>query len=158
MGAALSIAGLLAAAGSIATATPFDLAGRSVVLTAHAAGAQIYACAMTGAGTPAWTFREPIATLIQDGKTIGRHYAGPSWALDDGSLITGKVAETQPGQTLADIPQLKLNVVANAGRGLLGQVSTVYRVQTHGGKLAGACQTPGALIAVPYEADYVFVR
>jgi hypothetical protein len=26
-----------------------------------------------------WQFREPIATLVADGKSNGRHYAGPSW-------------------------------------------------------------------------------
>jgi hypothetical protein len=26
-----------------------------------------------------WTLREPIATLLLDGKTVGRHYAGPNW-------------------------------------------------------------------------------
>ena len=38
-----------------------------------------------------WQFREPIATLIVDGKSIGRHYAGPNWDHIDGSGVKGKV-------------------------------------------------------------------
>ncbi len=34
-----------------------------------------------------WTFREPIATLLDDGKTVGRHYAGPNWEDNDGSAV-----------------------------------------------------------------------
>ena len=158
MGAALLVVGMLAAAAPAPAAPPFDLASRSLVLTVHATGAQIYQCTTTGGATPAWTLREPIAALIKDDKTIGRHYAGPSWALDDGSVITGKVAATVPGPTPADIAQLKLDVVTHAGHGLLSDVSTVYRVYTQGGKLAGSCQTPGVLTAVPYGAYYMFAR
>src|SRR2546421_10876903 len=38
------------------------------------------------------TFREPIATLLLDGKTVGRHYAGPNWEHADGSAVVAKVA------------------------------------------------------------------
>ena len=48
------------------------------------------------------SFREPIATLLMDGKTVGRHYAGPSWELTDGSAVTGKVAGRAPGSTSKD--------------------------------------------------------
>ena len=50
-------------------------------------------------GKLAWAFREPIATLFQDGKTVGRHYAGPTWELSDGSAVVGKVAASAPGAT-----------------------------------------------------------
>jgi len=35
--------------------------------------------------------REPIATLFSDGKTVGRHYAGPNWEYIDGSAVVGQV-------------------------------------------------------------------
>jgi hypothetical protein len=44
----------------------------------HAEGAQIYECKAGADGKLGWVFREPIATLLLDGKTVGRHYAGPT--------------------------------------------------------------------------------
>ena len=124
----------------------------------HATGAQIYQCVAKDGQPPAGIFREPIAALIKQGKTIGRHYAGPTWELDDGSLVTGKLAQTLPGPTPADIAQLKLDVVGRFGHGRLDQAANVYRVDTKGGQLAGACDVPGDLKAVPYAADYVFTK
>jgi Protein of unknown function (DUF3455) len=57
-------------------------------------------------------FREPVATLLLDGRTVGRHYAGPHWEMADGSIIQGKVAGRAPGVTAADIAWLKLDVSA----------------------------------------------
>jgi hypothetical protein len=147
---------LLAGADPLLPPPPFDLANRTIVLSLHATGAQIYECRTTAGQTPAWSFREPIAALMKDGKTIGRHYAGPSWALDDGSVVTGKQVEAVAGSSAADIPQLKLDVVTRTGGGRLNGTTHVYRVNTHGGKLAGACQMPGTVRAVAYDADYLF--
>jgi Protein of unknown function (DUF3455) len=47
--------------------------GETVVLSVHAEGAQVYECKAGADGKLAWAFREPIATLLLDGKTIGRH-------------------------------------------------------------------------------------
>ncbi len=60
------------------------------IITLHAVGAQIYQCKAGSDGKLAWAFREPIATLIADGQTVGRHYAGPIWEHADGSAVTGK--------------------------------------------------------------------
>ena len=57
------------------------------MLTLHAEGAQVYECKADSDGKLAWQFREPVATLILDGKTMGRHFAGPSWELADGSSL-----------------------------------------------------------------------
>jgi Protein of unknown function (DUF3455) len=51
----------------------------------QAAGAQIYICAKNTAGALNWTFREPLATLLEGGKTVGRHFVGPTWEFVDGS-------------------------------------------------------------------------
>ena len=109
-------------------------------------------------GKPAWAFREPIATLLVDGKTVGRHYAGPNWELSDGSAVVGKVAGSAPGATANDIAWLKLDVVSHRGSGALTAVTTVQRINTKGGKLDGACDQPGAFRSAPYSADYVFLR
>ena len=64
--------------------------GETVVATFHAEGAQIYDCKADASGKLAWQFREPIATLLRDGATVGRHYAGRNWEASDGSAVTGK--------------------------------------------------------------------
>src|SRR6266446_2945429 len=64
--------------------------GEAVVLAVHAEGAQVYECKAGAEGKLAWAFREPIATLMADGKTVGRHYAGPNWEHVDGGAVVGK--------------------------------------------------------------------
>jgi hypothetical protein len=132
--------------------------GETVVLTVHAEGAQVYECKAGADGKPGWAFREPIATLLVDGKTVGRHYAGPNWEHSDGSAVVGKSAASAPGATADDIPWLRLEVISRRGSGILAGVTTVQRINTNGGKLEGACDKPGAFRSVPYSADYVFLR
>jgi hypothetical protein len=132
--------------------------GETVVLTLRAEGAQIYECKAAADGKLAWAFREPIASLMESGKTVGRHYAGPNWDHADGSGVTGKAAGSAPGATANDIPWLKLEVTAHRGTGILAGVSTVQRINTEGGKLDGACDKAGRFRSVPYDADYVFLR
>src|SRR5438874_4771571 len=121
---------LLLLAGSLVTAraqTPLPDAiaapGEAVVLSVHAEGAQVYECKAGTDGKLAWAFREPIATLLADGKTVGRHFAGPNWESADGSAVVGKAAGNAPGTTPKDIPWLKLEVVANRGSGALSGVT-----------------------------------
>src|SRR5271154_6832277 len=80
--------------------------GEAIVLTVHAEGAQIYECKAGADGKLAFAFREPIATLLVDGKTVGRHYAGPNWETSDGSAVVGKVIGNAPGATADDIAWL----------------------------------------------------
>ncbi|HEX4180763.1 MAG TPA: DUF3455 domain-containing protein [Caulobacteraceae bacterium] len=136
----------------------FDVAGRAPILVVHAEGAQIYECKAGAEGRAVWTFREPIATLISGGKTVGRHYAGPTWALDDGGAVKGKLLASAPGATSRDIPLLKLAVAEHRGAGVLNDAALVVRLNTQGGDLKGGCDTAGALRAQPYSADYAFLR
>ena len=132
--------------------------GETVVLTLHAEGAQVYDCKAGSDGKSAWAFREPIATLMADGKTVGRHYAGPNWEHIDGSAVVGKVAANAPGATPKDIPWLKLEVASSRGSGTLSGVTTVQRINTIGGRLDGACEKVGTFHSAPYAADYVFLK
>ena len=132
--------------------------GEATVLTVHAEGVQVYECRAGADGKPAWAFREPIATLLVDGKTVGRHYAGPNWEYSDGSAVVGKAAGNAPGATPNDIPWLKLEVISHRGSGILAGVTTVQRINTMGGKLEGACDKAGTFKSAPYSADYVFLR
>ena len=138
----------------VAVAAPIG----TVVTMVHAVGAQIYECKADGHSGLVWVFREPIATLVSDGRTVGRHFAGPSWEMMDGSLVVGKVVGKAPGTSSADIPWLRLDVSHHQGSGLLGDVTTVQRIATVGGNKAGPCPSDGALVAEPYAADYVFSR
>jgi Protein of unknown function (DUF3455) len=93
-----------------------------------------------------------------DGKTIGRHYAGPHWELADGSIVQGKVSGRAPGASASDIPWLKLDVVSHKGQGQLSGVTTILRTRTNGGVLEGTCEKPGMFRSVAYSTDYVFLR
>jgi hypothetical protein len=132
--------------------------GETLVATIHAEGAQVYECKADAAGKLAWQFREPIATLLLDGKTVGRHYAGPNWELADGSAVVAKVAGRAPGASAKDIPLLKLEVTARRGTGQLTGVTTVQRLNTKGGVAEGPCESAGTFLNVPYSADYTFYR
>jgi hypothetical protein len=132
--------------------------GEAILLSAHAEGAQVYECKAGADGKLAWAFREPIATLLVDGKTVGRHYAGPNWEHGDGSAVMGKVVSSAPGATSGDIPWLKLDVTFQRGGGVLSGTSTVQRINTRGGKLDGACDKAGSFKSAPYSADYIFLR
>ena len=132
--------------------------GETTVATWHAEGAQVYECKAGADGKLAWAFREPIATLLLDGKTVGRHYAGPTWEHTDGSAVVAKAAGNAPAPDGKSIPWLKLEVTASRGSGTLSGVTTVQRINTVGGKHEGACEKAGAFYSAPYAADYVFLK
>src|SRR5438552_11715535 len=59
--------------------------GEELFLKVHATGDQIYACKGDGAQF-AWTLKAPDAQLFdKEGKSFGKHFAGPSWEANDGS-------------------------------------------------------------------------
>ena len=154
--APLLLAGSLVSVAVAETPLPDAIAapGETAVLSMHAEGAQVYECKAGADGKLAWAFREPIATLFADGKTVGRHYAGPNWEHSDGSAVVGNT----PGATASDIPWLKLEVISRRGSGVLEGVTTVQRVNTIGGKLDGPCDKAGSFKSAPYSAEYVFLR
>jgi uncharacterized protein DUF3455 len=158
--ALLSLSGPLLGAAAADTSLPEAIAaaGLTPVLTAHAQGLQIYECKAGNDGKLAWAFREPQATLTVDSKVVGRHYAGPTWELSDGSAVVGKAIGNAPGGTANDIAWLKLEAVSHKGSGTLADVSMVQRINTVGGQLKDECDRPGTTRGMPYAADYVFLR
>jgi len=102
--------------------------------------------------------REPIATLIVDGKTVGFHAAGPLWQHVDGSSVHAKMVSAVPGATFSDIPWLKLEATEHHGEGVMSRVATIQRINTKGGAMQGSCETAGAYRSVPYSANFVFLR
>jgi hypothetical protein len=135
-------------------------AGDKVVLRAHASGVQIYVCQADSNGTLAWTLKAPEAELHDgSGKTIGRHYAGPSWRLEDGSQVTGQLVAKAEAPGSAAIPWLLVNVTAHSGNGTLSSVTSIQRINTRGGKPpATGCDAShrGSETRSSYEADYNF--
>jgi hypothetical protein len=129
----------------------------TVLHTLRGIGAQIYECKPDALGKLTWVFREPIAVLTDQGTTVGRHYAGPTWELASGSAVVGVVAGSAPGVTPADIPLLKLIVISHRGSGAFDRVTEIQRLRTEGGMARGTCDKPGALQSLPYAADYVFL-
>ena len=132
--------------------------GETVLIEVHAEGAQIYECKADAKGALVWVFREPIASLFHDGKTVGRHYAGPRWEFLDGGSVLGKVVAKSPGDSPGDIQWLKLTAASQSGQGAVSGVTTIQRIHTRGGGLDGSCETAGAFQSAPYSADYVFLR
>ena len=137
-----------------ATANP----GEILVATIHAQGAQVYECKADASKRLSWQFREPIATLLVDGKTVGRHYAGPTWELAEGGTITAKVTARAPGATGNDIPHLELEVTSRREAGQLSGVTTIRRLNTKGGVAGAPCERAGMFFSAPYSADYAFYK
>ena len=122
------------------------------IVTLYAIGAQIFECKAGNDGKLAWAGREPIAALTLDGKTVGRHYAGPSWEHTDGSIVVGKAVGNAPGKSPNDAAWLKLEVTSQHGDGILSTATidparqhAGRRLERHlrqGGRLARASLTP----------------
>lgn len=108
----------------------------------------------------AWTFVAPVAVLNENGKAVGRYYAGPTWEYNDGSRFTGK----QVAIALAEAGAIPLQLVKadpSSGNGALSNVTYVQRLNTRGGVApalpCGAAQV-GQQQVVKYQADYVFYK
>jgi hypothetical protein len=131
--------------------------GEKLVLQAHAKGDQIYTCQKTG-DQYAWTLKEPQAELLDEqNKVIGHHYIGPTWVLNDGSEVVGKVVAKvdSPGS----IPWLVLSAAGHAGRGGFSSVTSIQRLHTTGGKApASGCDAAheNNESRTAYTADYFF--
>ncbi len=137
LGLALAMCSTTALAADAPLPDAFATPGLKVVAKVQAIGDQIYECKADASGTKTWQFREPLATLTEDGKTVGRHFAGPEWLFDDGSFVKGKVTAKADGKTPHDIPWLRLDVVGQGGTGRLSGTTTVERIATQGGHVCG---------------------
>jgi hypothetical protein len=168
----LSVA-FLAVSGCVGTPTvtqpevPPDLrppSGEVLFLEARASGVQIYECGLKPGQTLtyAWIFRGPEAALVdRSGRSLGKHYAGPTWESNDGSLVVGAVKASDSGPSADSIPWLLLTRKATAGSGVFSATRSIQRLRTLGGIAPSeACSaTNSAQIArVPYTATYYFYR
>jgi Protein of unknown function (DUF3455) len=137
---------------------PVAASDETIVATFHAEGAQIYQCDSTADGDLTWQPREPIATLLHDGRTVGRHYAGPNWEHIDGSVLQAREVHILPAPSSKDLPWIKYQVTLRLGFGALSGTTTIRRINTSGGVAYGRCNTADTFLSVPYHADYEFLR
>ncbi|MER5521770.1 CHRD domain-containing protein [Streptomyces sp. NPDC002763] len=123
-------------------------------------GKQIYECKAADGGGYAFAQRDVSAKL---GAGIRHSFVAPGsgtpqWVAPDGSAVTGAVLTKTPNGD-GNIPELDLRTTRSGKKhGLLARTGEILRLNTVGGVApAGSC-TPGAVVGVPYRADYVFVQ
>jgi len=133
-----------------------------LTIAARGAGVQIYRCEATLAEPTvfAWTLKAPEATLrYETGKTLGKHYAGPTWEALDGSKVVGEVVARDDAPQPTAIPWLLLRAKQASGDGVFGAVQSIQRLHTSGGKApTTGCDHAyaGTEVRVDYSADYYF--
>jgi hypothetical protein len=125
--------------------------GSRLLLEAKGDGAQIYTCTDSH-----WRLKAPDAKLLnaQD-QVIGVHFAGPTWRLNDGSEVKGKLIASQPAPDGKSIPWLLVGAVPGSQSGKLVSVAYIRRTETSGGSAPKEACTSGEL-PMPYTAKYSF--
>jgi acetyl esterase/lipase len=125
--------------------------GVALLLNATGEGFQVYSCT-----DGHWTLKAPDAKLLDEhGVVIGTHFAGPTWRLNDGSEVKGKVIVSRPASDPSSVPSLLLQAVPASGTGKLANVTYIGRADTHGGTPPATACTGGEE-RVPYKANYSF--
>lgn len=133
--------------------------GHAPALQLAARGVQIFRCERLG-NDYEWRFRQPEAALIDtQGQAVGRHGANFSFEHQDGSRLLGTVVAHDKAASPDTLPWLLLSA-KSFGKGALGGVSFVQRVNTRGGMPPAGCSAgqAGRLLRVDFSADFVFYR
>ena len=154
----LGMIGLVLAVACMAPGSTAQMAKESIdvpphtrlLLRAIGTGDQVYGCVNGN-----WALKAPDAKLLnQEGSVIGQHFAGPTWQLNDGSWVKGKVVAKQVAPDTTAVPWLLLESVGGTGR--FGAVRFIQRTGTHGGNAPGGSCSQSAVRRVPYTATYSF--
>ena len=165
---ALSLGTLLAADPTTVSVlvTPASLevpSNQTLALTLTAKGVQIYECKpLTSDPTKfEWAFKAPEADLFDaQGHKVGKHFAGPTWELTDGSgKVVGRVKAKADAPDGRGVPWLLLEAAQATGSGIMGKVQSIQRVDTVGGKapIGQPDSTKvGKEVRVEYTATYKF--
>lgn len=128
----------------------------------HGSGVQIYECrsSPTSVAQFAWALQAPAADLAdRSGKDVGRHYDGPTWEANDGSMVVGERVASDPGPAPSAIPWLLLRAKSTTGKGIFAKVQFIQRLDTVGGQPPQTgCDSAhsGQRTRVAYSADYYF--
>ncbi|HET6251865.1 MAG TPA: DUF3455 domain-containing protein [Tepidisphaeraceae bacterium] len=131
-----------------------------IILRVHARGFQVYTARKNAAGKIVWVFKAPEAIFRGPRGLSGKHTAGPTWELSDGSKVVGvKIAEAvvKDPENPNAIPWLLLAAKSHEGNGILSAVTFIQRINTAGGTApAVGVEKEGDEIKIPYVADYIF--
>jgi hypothetical protein len=136
--------------------------GQLLTFVATGKGVQIYTCGINkiDASKYEWIFKAPEADLVDaHGKTIGTHYAGPTWEASDGSKVVGQVKASSNASDPKSIPSLLLNAVSNSGTGVFAKTTSIQRLYPVSGKApVDGCDQDhlGKEARVSYTAQYYF--
>ncbi|MFF7977716.1 CHRD domain-containing protein [Streptomyces sp. NPDC007901] len=123
-------------------------------------GKQIYECKPAADGSYAFAQRDVSAKL---GGGIRHSFVAPDsgtpqWVAPDGSAVTGAVVTKTPNGD-GNVPELDLKATRSGKKhGLLAHTGEILRLNTVGGVAPVGTCAPGAVVGVPYQADYVFVQ
>jgi hypothetical protein len=121
-----------------------------LLLRAVGNGDQVYGCV-----DGHWALTAPDAKLLnQEGSVIGRHFAGPTWQLNDGSWVKGRAVAKQIAPDATAVPWLLLESAGGTGR--WRAVRFIQRTETHGGNAPDGSCSQSAMRRVPYTATYSF--
>ncbi|MGV0024212.1 DUF3455 domain-containing protein [Phormidesmis priestleyi] len=135
--------------------------GQALLFKMVGQGAQIYECKAKAddANQFEWTLKAPDAVLLSEGKTSGKHYAGPTWEANDGSKVVGQLKEKSVAPDQNAIPWLLLEVKSHQGSGRFSPVNWIQRLETSGGKapIEGCDRSHSqSQVRVSYTANYYF--
>jgi hypothetical protein len=132
-----------------------------LVMHLPAIGVQIYECRVVDSKPAQWTFVAPEADLFEapNMRLVGKHDAGPHWALNDTSKVAGKVSARADATNQGAIPSLLLSAKSVGGAGRLDKVTNIQRLNTVGGVApTSGCTAAdvGKQARIYYTADYYF--
>ncbi len=136
----------------------------ALALVARGRGVQVYECRQSPerAGAWAWRLVAPDAELFDArGEKVGRHFSGPAWEARDGSRIVGTVLARSDAPAVDAVPWLLLTAKSVGPDGEFSRVTQIQRLNTSGGvapPTGCTADTAGAMLRVPYAADYYFWR
>ena len=133
--------------------------GSALLLEVAADGVQIYSCEAKGTSFE-WSFKAPEANLFdKQGRQIGTHFAGPTWAIGDGAKVVGEVVAKTDAPQPGAIPWLLLRAKSHEGSGALSQAAFIRRTDTKGGvapKTACDASHLSQQARMRYSANYQF--
>lgn len=134
----------------------------SIVLVADGEGVQIYESKTNATGGYDWTLKAPEAELKSlTGEILGKHFAGPTWSLSDGSELAGSLPPIKAvgAPNKQDIPWLLIAAKSKSGVGILSSAEYVLRIATAGGiPPHEAPKSATDTARVKYRAIYLFLR
>src|SRR5262249_54828766 len=128
----------------------------------QAEGVQVYKSKAKDGGGFEWELKGPEADLSDNGKKVGKHYAGkdgPVWEIDE-ITVTGELPPKKADAKEGNIPWLLLKAKeekTKEGKAPPFTLSFIQRVDTEGGvRPAKAPEKAGEEVKVKYKATYIF--